>query len=138
MSHAKDYAIYIIALDSLVGIDIEWKDEKNNLDDISEIVLNDQELLFFRKLKAEEKLNIFYSIWTKKEAISKAIGEGLSYPLKEINVLHSIQKNEVCCYKTNEYMFYSSNLYDIKDYATAVVFKRKLNVIEIDMNLDFS
>ncbi len=137
MSHAKDYAVYIIALDSLVGIDIEWKDKENNLDDISEIVLNDQGLTFFRKLKDQEKLNAFYSIWTKKEAIIKAIGEGLSYPLKAINVLDSVKNQKVhSSYKTNEYEFYGSNLYDITDYASAVVLSRKSNVIQTELNLE--
>ena len=38
MSHSKDYAAYIMALDCQVGIDIEWKNKTINFEEISDFV----------------------------------------------------------------------------------------------------
>ena len=40
MSHSKDYAAYIMALDCQVGIDIEWKNKTINFEEISDFVLS--------------------------------------------------------------------------------------------------
>jgi len=89
MSHSKDYAVYIIALEDQVGIDIEWKDKDTNIQEIFELVLSPTEVTNFNQLNSEEKFHAFYCIWTKKEAIIKAIGQGLSYPIKTIEIMNS-------------------------------------------------
>jgi phosphopantetheinyl transferase len=38
-------------------------------------------------LEYHEKIDFFYDSWTKKEAIIKAIGIGLSYPINNFDTL---------------------------------------------------
>lgn len=83
MSHSKDYAVYVLALDCQVGIDIEWRNNNIDVQRLSSLVLIENETTIFRKLKSSEKLNDFYKVWTKKEAILKAFGQGLSYPMNQ-------------------------------------------------------
>ena len=133
MSHSKDYAAYIIALDSLVGIDIEWKDKTINFQEIAELVFSPTEINIFNKLNPEEQFHVFYDIWTKKEAIIKAIGQGLSYPIKTIEIMNSIENNKGY-YATNETIFYYSDLWGLDDYAGAIALTHKLDkLIQIDL-----
>jgi 4'-phosphopantetheinyl transferase len=133
MSHSKDYAAYIIALDSLVGIDIEWKDKTINFQEIAELVLSPTEINIFNKLNPREQFHAFYEIWTKKEAVIKAIGQGLSYPLKAIDIMNSI-KNNKAYYVANETTYYYSDLWSLDDYAGAISLTHKLNkIIQIDL-----
>lgn len=133
MSHSKDYAAYIMALDCQVGIDIEWKDKNINFEEISDLVLSPGETNSFHKLTPEEKFQTFYDIWSRKEAIVKAVGEGLSYPIKAIEVMNSVD-NVKGCYTVNGNTFYCSKLHNPNDYAGAVALEYKVDkLIQIDM-----
>ena len=134
MSHSKDYAAYIIALDCQVGIDIEWKDKTINFEEISDLVLSPGETNSFHKLTPEEKFQAFYDIWTKKEAIVKAVGEGLSYPIKTIEIMNSTNNIKGCYTTANGNTFHYSELHNLDDYAGAIALGYKIDkLIQIDM-----
>jgi len=134
MSHSKDYAAYIMALDCQVGIDIEWKDKTINFEEISDLVLSPAETNNFNKLDPEGKFHTFYDIWTKKEAIVKAIGEGLSYPLKTIEIMNSTNNIKGCYTTANGNTFHYSELQNLDDYDGAIALGYKIDkLIQIDM-----
>ena len=134
MSHSKDYAAYIIALDCQVGIDIEWKDKSINFEEISDFVLSPGETNSFHKLTPEEKFQTFYDIWTKKEAIVKAVGEGLSYPIKTIEIMNSTNNVKGCYTTANRNTFHCSELQNLDGYAGAIALEHKTDkLIQIDM-----
>jgi 4'-phosphopantetheinyl transferase len=119
MSHSKDYAAYILALDCQVGIDIEWKGKNINVQELTNFVLTPEEAIIFNKLKPDENLNIFYDVWTKKEAILKSLGQGLSYPMNQIEIMESATNNNAP-YIANNIKFYCSELLDLNGYSGAV------------------
>ena len=47
---------------------------------------SDQELGELRTLSSKKFSQGFYNAWTRKEAFIKAVGHGLSFPLKEFTV----------------------------------------------------
>ncbi|AIK96240.1 4'-phosphopantetheinyl transferase family protein [Candidatus Odyssella acanthamoebae] len=116
-----------------VGIDIEWKDRNINIQEVSDLVLSPLEIINFNQLKSEAKFHIFYDIWTKKEAIIKAIGQGLTYPIKEIEIMNSINIKKTH-YAANGNIFYCSELYNSDNYAGTVALARPLSHI-IQINL---
>ena len=128
MSHSKDFAAYIIALDCEVGIDIEWMDKEMNIQDISDLVLSPSELLYLKELSLREKQEKFYTIWTKKEAIIKAIGKGLSYSLQEITVMDSVQISQFY-HEVNQNRVYYRGLENLGSYAGAVAFSHKIDTL---------
>ncbi len=133
MSHSKDYAAYIIALEDQVGIDIEWKDKDTNIQEIFELVLSPTEVTNFNQLNSEEKFHAFYDTWTKKEAIIKAIGQGLSYPIETIEIMN-FTYNDRDYYVANGNTFYCSNLCNLDNYAGTVALAHKLRqLIQIDL-----
>jgi len=119
MSHSKDYAAYILALDCQVGIDIEWKGKNINVQELSSYVLTKEEAIIFSKLESNGNLNIFYDVWTKKEAILKSLGQGLSYPMNQIKIMKSTTNNKAP-YIANNIKFYCSELLNINGYSGAV------------------
>lgn len=81
LSHSGDYIVIAIA-DCPIGIDIERikpLDTKIAIDYFTE-----QELKYLgsRRGKQSER---FYKIWVLKESFIKAVGRGLSFPIKKIN-----------------------------------------------------
>lgn len=88
LSHSHQYALLAVARGRQVGVDIEYCSnfliEKLLLAE-SEICSTD-ELQELRSLPANSRRQAFLNLWTRKEAVAKAIGYGLSLPFKALRV----------------------------------------------------
>lgn len=85
MSHSNGMAAYAITSNREVGIDLEYLRDIP-FTEISHNVLSKNEDDYLRSVPAEERLNIFFTLWTRKESYIKAIGEGLHAKLNDIDV----------------------------------------------------
>ena len=92
MSSSNNLAILAITKKHAIGVDIEHIKLIDYFEDIVERFFTSTEKTKFFHLPENQKLEAFYSIWTKKEAFVKAVGNGLSYPLDLFEV--SFTKNE--------------------------------------------
>jgi 4'-phosphopantetheinyl transferase len=54
--------------------------------ELSRSILSSNEDAYLRSVPAEERSNDFFTLWTRKEAYVKAIGEGFYAKLNEIDV----------------------------------------------------
>ncbi|MDF3054718.1 MAG: phosphopantetheine-protein transferase [Gammaproteobacteria bacterium] len=87
VSHSHDMAVYAISLEENIGVDIEFKEKSLNFDQIALRFFSAQESQYIQSLiNMSEKASAFFKIWTGKEAFIKAIGQGLSFPLKEFQI----------------------------------------------------
>lgn len=67
-----------------VGIDIE---AIQTIDlNLFSTFLSSEELKYVKFLKQEQQIDYFYSLWTLKESYTKALGKGLTIPLKEYTI----------------------------------------------------
>lgn len=80
ISHADDYVMCAVSKTTRVGIDVE-KIREICIDDYS-ISLSDKELEDLTH--SENPIPDFFTLWTKKEAISKANGKGLAILLPDM------------------------------------------------------
>lgn len=85
-SRSEDITICAISQKKEIGIDIELSRPINNMDSIVQVALSRKEREAFTLLPAQNKLSVFYRIWTRKEALLKYLGIGLSFPLTDITV----------------------------------------------------
>ncbi|MFW0072536.1 MAG: 4'-phosphopantetheinyl transferase superfamily protein [Coxiella-like endosymbiont] len=81
LSNSHSMALYAVARDQKVGIDVEYMQKDTHVNGIAERFFSPEENAALQKLPVEERLAGFYRIWTLKEAYIKAIGYGLSFPL---------------------------------------------------------
>ncbi|WP_456441538.1 4'-phosphopantetheinyl transferase family protein [Psychroserpens sp.] len=89
LSHAEDYAI--IALNkSAVGIDTEYVNRDFNYSEVLSYVFNTQETDTL--LKSDKKSHTFFKFWTRKEAIVKVTGKGISDHLPQIPAIDGHHK----------------------------------------------
>jgi 4'-phosphopantetheinyl transferase len=82
ISHSENLVVCIASTTCAVGIDIEKISPVNLLDFDSQ--WTETERAVIKKSKVPELA--FYYFWTRKEAVVKADGKGLSIPLKSIDV----------------------------------------------------
>ncbi|MFH1524313.1 MAG: 4'-phosphopantetheinyl transferase superfamily protein [Chloroflexota bacterium] len=92
VSHSGSLAIFAIANGVEIGVDIEEIHPISDLDATASIFLSPEELAEFKSLPANSKLARFFTLWTCKEAVLKAIGSGFAEP--QITVQNTILQNK--------------------------------------------
>ena len=91
VSHTGDIALIGIGVGlrdgDRVGVDIERADRSVNADGLARKFLSERERARLAKLDADERRLSFLRFWTCKEAMSKATGDALSAPFRELEVM---------------------------------------------------
>jgi 4'-phosphopantetheinyl transferase len=85
ISHSDNKALIAITKDRAIGVDIE-KIKPESKEDIAKRFFSEKEYAALQQLSEADRIPGFYTIWTKKEALIKALGEGLFTPLNEFTV----------------------------------------------------
>lgn len=76
LSHTHDLAVF--AFSSVeIGIDVEKVKPLPDLLAIAKAFFSEEEYLHLENLDEAERTRVFYALWTKKEALLKALGLGL-------------------------------------------------------------
>jgi 4'-phosphopantetheinyl transferase len=86
LSHSRGVALYVIARRFDVGCDIEWRRPELATKEVAERFFSTREVQLLGALPESQWVEGFFNCWTRKEAFVKALGRGLSYPLKEFDV----------------------------------------------------
>jgi 4'-phosphopantetheinyl transferase len=86
VAHCDDVAVYAFSRDSDVGIDIEAIRAIPEADDIAARFFSRREYAAYSALAPRDRPLGFLQCWTRKEALAKALGDGLSMPLDEFDV----------------------------------------------------
>jgi 4'-phosphopantetheinyl transferase len=86
LSHSGTLALYCLARDRQVGIDLEQVRPLAELDTIVGQVLTQTEREAWHELPCQDQLEAFFRIWVRKEAYLKATGLGLTKDLSQITV----------------------------------------------------
>ena len=112
VSHSKNKLIQAFTFHGEIGLDIEFINPNRNFLNLAKKYFHSQEYHYLASLKAEDAINVFYSLWTTKEAICKEQGGRLWYYLahncldkndtivKSLNKKHIIQINDFSCYSS--------------------------------------
>lgn len=86
VSHSADQALIAVAMDRVVGIDLEQIDPAVRILKLADRFFSTREANELRRLPECDQLAGFYRGWTSKEAYLKATGHGLSFPLNKFSV----------------------------------------------------
>jgi len=83
LAHTNGLVACVLTHGGPVGVDVESLDRAVNGDDIAGRYFSPPEILGLQELPGVERGTRFIELWTLKEAYLKAIGVGLSNPLKD-------------------------------------------------------
>ncbi|MCA9471389.1 MAG: 4'-phosphopantetheinyl transferase superfamily protein [Nitrospirales bacterium] len=86
VSHSHHHALYAVAVEREVGIDIEYHRRPLELHALIRRICSPAEQMVFSTLSPPEFERCFFACWTRKEAYLKATGKGMSIPLSSITV----------------------------------------------------
>jgi 4'-phosphopantetheinyl transferase len=85
VSHSHDAAVFAFTREFPLGVDIE-KIEPTFKESVAERYFSTHEFAQLMRLPKEAQIPGFYRIWSRKEALVKALGSGLHFPLKLFSV----------------------------------------------------
>lgn len=85
LSHSGDFALLAAALNTPLGVDIEQKRSLTDLEQVAERFFSPAERRVLAQTD-ETPEDLFFAIWTRKEAVIKALGHGLAMPLTAFDV----------------------------------------------------
>jgi len=86
LSHSNHLAVFAFAKNKNIGIDIQQVQGIPDMDGVVNLCFSEFEKEWFYRISPAEKNEIFYKIWTTKEAYIKAIGKGFSFPPDKISL----------------------------------------------------
>jgi len=84
VSHSHDRLLIAITAGRAVGVDIEFRRDGVTMDSIAERWFSPSEHTFFQR--SENPQQVFFEIWSKKEAYVKALGLGIFHELNSFTV----------------------------------------------------
>ena len=85
-SRSGAYGLVAVGRVSAIGVDLESVDNRPGLDDIAANHFSERELEDIAALAPHHHVEAFYCCWTRKEAVVKALGGGLTLPLQHFVV----------------------------------------------------
>ena len=102
LSHSKEKCLIVFSANE-IGVDLEYVDKSININEIIDFVFSESEKILLQKSDIKQRYDIFYDIWTKKEAYLKALSTGLVDNLYEI-CTEKIKNNFKKIKLNNEYI----------------------------------
>jgi 4'-phosphopantetheinyl transferase len=86
LSHSEALALCAVARSGQLGVDVERIRPVPDADEIVRRFFAPGEVREYTALPPQERLRAFFSLWTRKEALVKAVGSGLRRPLDSFEV----------------------------------------------------
>jgi len=86
LAHTGDLALVAITRIGWVGVDVESVRPIKNVDELVARFFSPRESALFQKVSTDAKPAAFFNLWTRKEALLKATGEGITRSLSLVEV----------------------------------------------------
>lgn len=87
LSHTQSLAVFAITRGREVGVDLEMVREDFEWEPVARQVLSHAEIAFISAFPPRDQTRMFFVFWTRKEALAKALGRGLTLPLKRLDLI---------------------------------------------------
>lgn len=86
LSHTRGLVACAVGLEHDLGVDVEHIERRLEIDSLAASVFSEHERAALDQLPDERRRERFFQLWTLKEAYIKAVGVGLSLPLRAITL----------------------------------------------------
>ncbi len=131
LSHSGNWVVMAVS-DQPIGVDIETPNPKRNIMAIAEHYFLPEEVKIIRSSK--DALDMFYKLWTLKEAYVKATGEGIVSGLSKCG-FEMLDGKLKPMQDLSPYQFTQEVLEDGTYLALASVKNLSVNKISVDLNI---
>jgi 4'-phosphopantetheinyl transferase len=92
VSHSGNHGLIAVAPRGRLGVDVEERVPRRNLENLIEGVFSPEEKAELESLDGGQQLHAFFRFWTIKEALVKAHGKGLSMKVAELEIPEDMRR----------------------------------------------
>jgi 4'-phosphopantetheinyl transferase len=85
-AHSENLALLAVTNLAEIGVDVERIVPLPNIESLVARFFSSRECVEFKGLSEPQKLGAFFNLWTRKEALLKATGEGIAQSLNTVEV----------------------------------------------------
>lgn len=86
LSHSGSFALCALSYGRDIGIDMERIRADLAVDQMIRRFFAPAEIRLLEQMEENTRLEAFFQYWTRKEAVLKALGEGVSFPMEQCDV----------------------------------------------------
>ena len=101
VSHSGKHGLIAIGPQGMLGVDVEERTTRVDIDSLIETVYGPNEQAEFELLGESDKRHLFFKLWTLKESLIKALGTGFTLDPVQFEIPRSIRRDE----KTDYFRF---------------------------------
>ena len=94
VSHGGRHGLIALAAAGRLGVDVEERDARRDLDGIAQTVFTPAEQAELAQASGAQKVQLFFHLWTMKEALIKALGTGFSLPPSRFEIPPALRRGE--------------------------------------------
>ena len=128
LSHSQDRALLGINQYAAIGVDIEYTGRHPEWVKLARRFYSPDEIDYLFQQPENQQRDIFFQIWTRKEAYIKALGTGLSTPLPSFSV--TAKNDGIKHDRVNEpTRWYRKDIPVVADYKAALVLSDTINCV---------
>lgn len=132
LSHSEEKAIYGVTLNRWIGVDIEKQRPIKDILALTNRFFCPQEAALIQSLPDEERAQIFFQLWTAKEAYLKGMGTGISGGLDQVALRWC--KDQLKPLPTQDHWSLLSFIIE-KNYLGAVAIEGKEGIVQYYLGL---
>jgi 4'-phosphopantetheinyl transferase len=93
MSKSAGCAVYAVTRNRRIGVDVEQIREIAEIEQIARQFLSEPEYELLSASSGSKKDKRFFECWTRKEALVKSVGAGLTIPLHTFDVSENLEES---------------------------------------------
>ncbi|MDE0205529.1 MAG: 4'-phosphopantetheinyl transferase superfamily protein [Candidatus Tectomicrobia bacterium] len=94
VSHGGQNGLIALAPAGRLGVDVEERDNRRDLDAIAQTVFTPAEQAELALARGDRKIRLFFSLWTMKEALIKALGSGFSLNASRFEIPQPLRRDQ--------------------------------------------
>ena len=91
VSHSGQHGLIALAPAGRIGVDIEECVPRDDLDRLAGAVFGPAEQTELAAASGDDRIRLFFRLWTLKEAVAKALGSGLSLDVSQFEVPEALR-----------------------------------------------
>lgn len=97
VSHSGEHGLIALAPAGRVGVDVEEYAPRRNLDRLAGAVFGPNEQAELAATSGDDRIRLFFRLWALKEAVTKALGTGLSLDASRFEIPALMRAGEERC-----------------------------------------
>ena len=99
LSHSAKHGLIAIVPRGRLGVDVEECAPRKDFDELSEAVFSPHEQSAFASVHGRDRVQLFFKLWTIKEALIKALGLGFSLDPSQFEVPQILHQGKMSIFR---------------------------------------